>query len=66
MTAECVIKILDETKKAVQRDSVVQSLNKSFMYEVKIDEEIYLINIEKYVPASQFIEQHIHLLTDTD
>lgn len=51
MTAEQVLEILKETKKAVQIGISDQSLNSGFVHAVKINEEIYVVHIEKYVPA---------------
>lgn len=64
MTTERVLEILEETKKAVQTGIGNQSLNSRFVHCVSINDEVYFVQVEKYVPASQLIEKYIHLLTD--
>jgi hypothetical protein len=54
-----LLKILNTTKKAVQMGNSDQLLNNGFVHAVKIDEEIYVVHIEKYVSA----ESDIALLT---
>lgn len=58
-----LIKILNETKRAVQLDIVNKPPNSGFVYVVKVDGETYVLHIEKYISANQLIENNISLLT---
>lgn len=60
---EHTLKILDETKKAVQMGTGNQSLNSGFVHVVEIDGEIYVVHIDKYRPANQLIKKNVSLLT---
>ncbi|SFM09884.1 hypothetical protein [Pelosinus propionicus] len=60
---ERLISILDKTKKAVQTGIVSLPRNSEFVYAVKINDETYVVQIEKYTHANQLIEKHSSLLT---
>jgi len=59
-----VLLLLAETQKAMQTSNDTLTLDEDFLHAVSLDDEVYLVSIEKHIPIDQRISSYAKLLND--